>query len=214
MSIDSEIKTIQKFQGNSLTDNVANIENEIVGFNSACSKGYCENKGINLGLLDAALTIKKMSGQIDVVIHAAGILHALSFILEKNEVVESVSLGAGNTGKKFDLETNFRVAEFKFIDWKGGSESIRQNSIFKDFYELVEYETEKRKYLYVVGTKYPLKFFNSKRALKSVLAFQPTILEGIYNKYGGKFKIVSDYYNHSKNEVNICDVGQYIGRDV
>lgn len=43
----------------------------------------------------------------------------LPHILEPDERVESVSLGAGNTGRDFDLETNVRVAEFKFIHWRG-----------------------------------------------------------------------------------------------
>jgi hypothetical protein len=37
------------------------------------------------------------------------------------------------TGRSFDLETSDRVAvaEFKFIRWQGGPESIRQNQLFK-----------------------------------------------------------------------------------
>jgi hypothetical protein len=31
------------------------------------------------------------------------------------EQVEKVSLGAGNSGREFDRETNYRVAEFKFV---------------------------------------------------------------------------------------------------
>ncbi len=76
-----------------------------------------------------------------------------------------------------------RVAEYKFIDWQGGPESIRQNSIFKGFFELAEHETHK-KVLYVVGTGYPLKFFNGGRALTSVLSRHPKILAHIHEKYG------------------------------
>jgi hypothetical protein len=63
-----------------------------------------------------------------------------SHILRPGEVIDCVSLGAGNTGRAFDLETNLRIAEFKFIHWQGGPESIRQNSLFKDFYEMAEHE--------------------------------------------------------------------------
>ncbi|WP_283814259.1 hypothetical protein [Bradyrhizobium aeschynomenes] len=41
----------------------------------------------------------------------------LPHILEEGEIVDYVSLGAGNTGRPFDLETNRRIAEFKFIHW-------------------------------------------------------------------------------------------------
>ena len=60
-----------------------------------------------------------------------------------------MSLGAGNTGRAFDLETNKRIAEFKFIRWQGGPEAIRQNALFKDFYFMAEHAGVKRKYLYV-----------------------------------------------------------------
>jgi hypothetical protein len=69
-------------------------------------------------------------------------------------VIEYVSLSAGNTKRKFDLEANQRIAEFNFIRWQGGSESIRQNSLFKDFYGLAEQGTQKEKFLYVLGTEH------------------------------------------------------------
>lgn len=69
--------------------------------------------------------------KVNVVIHALGILLCLPHILEADGTVQYVSLGAGNTGRQFDLETDRRVAEFKFIQWQGGPESIRQNSLFK-----------------------------------------------------------------------------------
>jgi hypothetical protein len=37
------------------------------------------------------------------VIHAVGILTALPHILEHDERIETLSLGAGNTGRQFDL---------------------------------------------------------------------------------------------------------------
>ena len=212
MSIDKAIKAIENFQGRSLTESLAKIESEIVGYDSVSSHEFCDDHKINNGFMDSALSIKKIAGQINVIIHAAGILNSLPAILEKGEIVESVSLGAGNTGKKFDLETNIRVAEFKFIDWKGGAESIRQNGIFKDFYNLAEYKTSKKKILYVVGTDHPLKFFNGGRALTSVLSKLPTILEEITLNYNDQLKVVRDYYKLHKSNVEICDIGQYIGR--
>ncbi|PCJ21872.1 MAG: hypothetical protein COA96_15065 [SAR86 cluster bacterium] len=214
MSINQAIKGIEGFKGESLTDVLAAFENDIVGLDSNNSNKFCESNAINKGLLNSALIVKQASSQIDVIIHASGILYSLPRLLEKGEFVESVSLGAGNTGKKFDLETNLRVAEFKFIDWQGGAESIRQNGIFKDFYELAEYETTKEKFLYVVGTTYPLKFFNGGRAMTSILSKQPKILKAINDKYGARVKVARDYYELYKNEVSICDVKQYTGRDV
>ncbi len=134
---------------------VGKDKSEVVGLN--------DKNNLDANIYAAAKIVKQASRQIDVIIHTIGILRSLEHILEHDEIVESVSLGAGNTGKKFDLETTHRIAEYKFIDWKGGSESIRQNGIFKDFYNLAEHDTSKRKVLYVNGTMFPLKFFKGRR---------------------------------------------------
>lgn len=212
MSINSAIEAIENFQGKSLTESIAQIENEIVGADSKATESLCSDKDITIDFMNSALSIKKMAGQINTIIHAAGILHSLPSILKKDEVVQSVSLGAGNTGKRFDLETNLRVAEYKFIDWQGGSETIRQNGIFKDFYNLAEYETDKTKILYVIGTKYPLKFLNGKRALTSVLSRQPNILKAIQLKHGEDVTLTHNYYELFKNSVSIIDISSSIGR--
>lgn len=212
MSIDMAINTIEKFQGDSLTNSLAGIERAIVGQDSHATAVFCNDRNIDTDFMASALAIKKVAGQINVIIHAAGILHSLPHILEEGEFVESVSLGAGNTGKKFDLETNLRVAEYKFITWQGGAESIRQNGIFKDFYELAEHETQKRKVLYVMGTHFPIKFFTGGRALSSVLAKQPEMLNAIKVKYGAQMNVVREYYKRHKGEVSICDVTPFLGQ--
>ncbi len=212
MSIDSAIKAIENFQGRSLTKSISEIEKQIVGSDAITTETFCSEKDITIDFMNSALSIKKVAGQINTIIHAAGILHSLPSILQKDEVVQSVSLGAGNTGKRFDLETNLRVAEYKFIDWQGGAESIRQNGIFKDFYNLAEYETDKMKILYVIGTKYPLKFFNGGRALTSVLSRLPEILKTIQSKHGKDITITRQYFELFKDDVSIIDIGSSIGR--
>ena len=84
--------------------------------------------------------------------------------------------------------------------------------IFKDFFELAEYETHKKKFLYVVGTEYPLRFFKGGRALTSVLSRHPKILAQIKEKHGEHVTRVRDYYELKKSEVIICDVTPFIGR--
>jgi hypothetical protein len=213
MSIDHAIEAIEKFQGANLTKSISGIEEQVKkgwGLNEA--QLFCHSNGIDDHFMASALAIKKVAGQINVIIHAAGILRSLPSILEPGEKVEYVSLGAGNTGRKFDLETNFRVAEYKFIDWQGGPESIRQNGIFKDFYELAECETHKKKFLYVVGDKFPRKFFEGGRALTSVLSRRPEILKTIKSKYGANIVRVCDYFELKKTVVEICDIAPCIGR--
>lgn len=212
MTIDKALHAIAAFQGDSLTKSLSDIECRIIGSGVEDVDSFCAKRGVDGDFMDSAIAIKRVAGQINVIIHAAGILRSLAGLLEPGEKVESVSLGAGNTGRQFDLETNIRVAEYKFIDWQGGPESIRQNGIFKDFFELAEYETHKKKFLYVVGIEYPLKFFNGGRALTSVLSRHPKISAQIKEKYGDRVTRVRDYYEIKKNEVIICDVTPYIGR--
>jgi hypothetical protein len=214
MSLDHAIAAIQAFQGMSLTTSLASIEKELLGSGVNEVEAFCSERGINAEFISSALDIKKVAGQINVIIHAAGIIRSLPGLLREDELVESLSLGAGNTGRKFDLETNIRVAEFKFIDWQGGAETIRQNSIFKDFFELAEYETSKEKYLYVVDTRHPIKFFTSRRSIASVLSRQPQLMVRLKEKYGGSVKTVNDYFEQNKNKVHICDVSSHIGRGV
>ena len=210
MTIEEAIKIINGFKGSDLTKNLSKHEKVIVGNDLTGSKDFCKEHDINNLLLESATSIKRASSQIDVIIHATGILYCLQHILDDNEVIESASLGAGNTGKKFDLETNLRIAEFKFITWRGGPESIRQNSIFKDFYNLAEYETSKQKFLYLVDTTYPMKFFLGKRKLSSVLHFNHDIWESIQGKYGDNMKVVSDYFNMYKTHVHVKDISKYL----
>jgi hypothetical protein len=212
MSIKKALSALEAFQGDSLTESLSDIERRIIGSSLGDVDDFCAACGVDEVLLRSALAVKRVASQINVIIHAAGILQSLRSVLEPDERVESVSLGAGNTGRQFDLETNLRVAEYKFIDWQGGPESIRQNGIFKDFFELAEYETEKKKFLYVVGKEYPLKFFNGGRALTSVLGRNPKMLSQINEKYGEGVTKVRDYYDIKKGEVVIADVTRHIGR--
>ncbi len=70
--------------------------------------------------------------------------------------MSSTSLWArANTRRPFDLETDRRVAEFKFINWRGGPESICQNSVFEVFFMTAENSMSKRKYLYHLGAEHP-----------------------------------------------------------
>jgi hypothetical protein len=166
--------------------------------------------GAKAEVLGAAGLIKQLAGQINVVIHALGILLCLPHILRPGEIIDYVSLGAGNTGRAFDLETNLRVAEFTFNRWQGGPESIRQNSLFKDFYEMAEHETRKEKYLYVLGTEHGEKFFNGGRALSSVLSRNVTLRNRFNEKFGDRYRTVRDYYLPRKGLVVIQDVSPFV----
>ena len=138
MNLLDALNKINDFKGFWLATKLASIEADFQGCDKKGAVALLSHYNIESPLLEAALTLKEAAAQIDEVIHSLGILQVLPHILEPDEMIESLSLGAGNTGKEFDLITNLRIAEFKFIFWRGGPESIRQNQLFKDFFKLAE----------------------------------------------------------------------------
>lgn len=73
----------------------------------------------------------------------------------------SVSPGAGNTGRSFDLETHRQIAVPKFIRWQGGSEAIRQNGLFIDVFHLASAHTNRRRVMHVTSAAIPRYFLES-----------------------------------------------------
>ncbi|MDB4887864.1 MAG: hypothetical protein JWN79_3302, partial [Gemmatimonadetes bacterium] len=121
---------------------------------------------------------------------------------------------AGNTGRAFDLETDRRIAEFKFIDWQGGSETIRQNSLFKDFFLLEDEDTAKRRVMYVLDTTYPLKFLKAGRALESVMSKQPKLMQRFRDRFDQRFQTVGEYYAAQGARVELVGIGDLLAAEV
>jgi hypothetical protein len=209
-AIEAAIHLLQTFRGANLTQTISQIEMSLKGASADTYAAVLTTSGAKAEVLSAAGLIKQLAGQIKVVIHTLGILLCLPHILRQGEIIEYVSLGAGNTGRAFDLETKLRIAEFKFIRWQGGPESIRQNSLFKDFYEMAERETPKEKYLYVLGTEHGERFFNGRRALSSVLKGNVTLRKKFTDKFGDRYRTVRDYYMARKGFVVIQDVSPFV----
>lgn len=209
-NIADAVRRLSRFTGENLTHTLASIERDVEGLSAETCPALLAEVGADETLLAAAGEMKRLAGQINVTIHALGILLCLPHILEPGEEVESVSLGAGNTGRRFDLETNLRVAEFKFINWRGGAESIRQNGVFKDFFLLADSDTPKRKYLYLLGTAQALKFLNGGRALQSVLSKDEKVRSLFHRRFGDRFATVRDYYAAFQGHVIIEDVSHWV----
>jgi hypothetical protein len=200
------IQNIQNFTVPDLRRRIAYLETVLVNADAEACSVVLARESVSRGLLTGAYLLKRTANQINTVIHTLGILLAIPHILEPRERVEYLSLGAGNTGRAFDLETTHRVAEFKFIDWQGGSETIRQNSLFKDFFLLAEYLTPKRKFLYVLGKEHPLKFLTSNRSLKSVMSRNNPLWTKFQNQYSNRFTTVGEYFSYRQNEVRLEDI--------
>jgi len=207
--IEKALHLLRIFRGADLTQTISQIEKSVKGVSAEKFLAVLSTSGAKAEVLGAAGLVKQLAAQIDVVIHTLGILLCLPHILRTGEIIEYVSLGAGNTGRAFDLQTNLRIAEFKFIRWQGGSESIRQNSVFKDFFGLAEHDTTKERYLYVLGTEHGEKFFNGRRTLSSVL--RTAGFRNKFNKkFGDQYQTVRDYYLPRKGRVVIQDVSPFV----
>jgi hypothetical protein len=203
-------KALEAFTDGDLTRRIASLEEGFVGVKRETVQDVLMDSRVSHELLAASYVVKRVAGQINVVIHTIGILLCLPHILEPGEQVLSLSLGAGNTGRAFDLETDRRIGEFKFIHWQGGAETIRQNSLFKDLYQMVEYQTEKRKMMYVLGVDFPMKFLTSGRALASVMSRNRKLWEAFLAKYGENLKTVRDYYAINQGRFELVDVRPFV----
>ncbi|MCJ7586915.1 MAG: hypothetical protein MUQ00_03315 [Candidatus Aminicenantes bacterium] len=210
MKLPEAARHLLAFERGDLTGRLAALEAAFRGCGVESARPLCEENGIAPDLLHAAFAFKVVAGQINVLIHGIGILTALPYILKGGEEIQELSLGAGNTGRPFDLETTHRVAEFKFINWRGGAESIRQNSLFKDFFRLAEADTTKVRELYLLELDRPLRFLNGRRALASVLSRDEALRRDFTNRYGSRFAVARDYYNHRRELVSLIDITRLV----
>lgn len=203
-----DIKILSGALGLSPTEAIRKIEWELpnLAIGPKAAETFIARHAISSDALRAALNIKNTFGQINVVIHALGILIALPHILEEGEQVQYVTLGAGNTGRNFDLETDRRVAEFKLITWQGGAESIRQNNVFKDFLKLLWCSSGKRRQLFLTSTQVAAAFLHGKRALSSVLSRNVALKSKFESMYGTRYRTVGEFYRDHEDLVEVVDL--------
>lgn len=206
-----DIATVQSFVGpTGLTARIAALENRLVGLERGDALRVLGTEAVDASALAAAVAVKRMAGQINVIVHAIGIVTALPYVLQPGEVVQGLSLGAGNTGRAHDLETDRKVAEFKFIEWQGGPESIRQNALFVDIFGLASDATDKRKVMYIVGSAYPMKFLTNNRALSSVLSKNEAVARRFREAHGDRFRTVSEYWATVAASIDIIDLADVV----
>ena len=189
------VEQIARFTGKNLATKIGELEFKFAGLQRAAIGERLKTDSLNLDLVVAAQRVKRAAAQIDVVLHAIGILVSLPLILDEGEKVESLSLGAGSSeSKRFDLETDRRIAEFTFIEWQG-NDSARLHKIFKDFFRISEFKTEKRKELWLTEDSQVLKYLQSGQSVRSAI---PKSWEVFRSKYPN-VATVSEYYRlHSR----------------
>lgn len=203
----SAVRALQEFaRPGELTARISDLEWALSGRERSAALETLARERVSEEMLAGAIEIKRVAGEVNVAIHALGILLALPHVLQPGERIESLSLGAGNTGRPFDLETDRQVAEFKFIAWRGGAESIRQNSLFIDIFRLAMADTDRRRVVYLTGLEHPLRFLRGRRALGSVLSKNASAASRFREGYGDRYAVVSDYWRDASASVELVDL--------
>jgi len=96
------------------------------------------------------------------------------------------------------------------VEWRGGAESIRQNTLFVDLFNLASADTEKRRVLYVVGKTMPIRFLQNRRSIESVLSKHSAVAARFKVLQGDAFATVRDYYETIRDSVEIVDLGDLV----
>jgi len=204
MRTTNSLNIVERFKGNSLKQRFSELKNTIVH----------DHKIPDLNeIYHSALEVKKLSAQIDEIVHATGIIQCLSKILEKNEEVIDLSLASSSEGEGIDLVTNKRIAEFKFARWQlHNANGMRKRQVFADLVNLYLHPTTKSKELYVFNAEMIKSFFSSSRAeWKNVLSRSGGLdkkLEEHLNQRGIYGKYLNDVYSISK--VQVFDIDDII----
>lgn len=135
-----------------LTTRVASLEQALLGADGASVAAAADDHDVSAATLGAAMAVRDAFGRVSDVIHALVITLALPRILEPGETVTvRPSLAAGNDpSRKFDLETDRRVAEFKVSGWTG-TDAMRKRGTFVDLVHVALDDSPRKKYVYVLG---------------------------------------------------------------
>ena len=174
MNLEQKIASLNEFLRPNLTDTISGIEDDLV------QKTRAELKLVSpsTSLFQAALAVKQLSLQIDTIVHALGILECLPIILKPDEKIETLSLGAGSNSSGFDLETDQRIAEFKFAHWRPGSANgTRKKTLFADYIKLLceKDSPEKERFLFVLNKDKIEKFLNGWSSCEKALSRHQTL---------------------------------------
>jgi hypothetical protein len=79
---------LKKFEGTGLTETLFKFEAAAMGLTASDCARVLGSAGVDREVLAAAAALKRLAGQINVFIHATGILLCLPHILEPGESVE------------------------------------------------------------------------------------------------------------------------------
>ncbi|MFT7869863.1 MULTISPECIES: hypothetical protein [Amycolatopsis] len=194
-----------------LTARVGWLEKELTGAGLADLAD--REGGMTDELLEAALLVRQHAGRINDLIHASMIIRALPKILEPGErIARRPSLASGNDpDRKFDLQTDRRVAEFKGAGWKG-HDTMRKRMLVADLVGLVLGRGELRAELYVLG-QLPVEFLRTSNSpVEWMLGRSSPNLRRAYEQhFGSAAMTVSQFTAGPAADVALIDLAELLG---
>ncbi|UOY01648.1 hypothetical protein [Blastococcus sp. PRF04-17] len=197
--------------GGGLTGLLAGLEHELLDADAAVATAATADAGIDGSLLAAALLVRRDVGRLNDLIHACAITLVLPRILEPGEkIVRRPSLGAGNDpSRKYDLETDRRVAEFKVAQWTG-ADAMRKRTLFQDLVHLAAADTDRRAELYAVGPA-PVRFLRTSKSTASwaLDKSQPT-RQLFEQRFGPLAMSIADFTTGPAAHVDILDLTELL----
>lgn len=190
-----------------LGQRVRDLEDALVGQTATSAVPLVDRAVLGSPTLVGALALKAVAGQINTLVHVCGITAALPWILEPDEVISYVSLGAGTGGgKAFDLETSHRIAEFKFTQWQGpGGNSACEQGLLADIVHLAEAATDKHRYQYVLGASPQLALLKSGKGLASLLKKKADLFAQVSSAHPG-VTTIGEYWSNVADRIELVDL--------
>lgn len=208
--IEQAASNIEEFRRPSLSQKIGNMQAALAGANSSSLPTLLSQFHIDQTLLISAASIKKASAQIDVVIHTLGIMYSLPLILEPDEVVQVACLGADNSGGDFDLETDRRVAEFKFIAWQDSGNAVRNKTLFEDYVKLALYSGPKHRFIYLLDLKVAQAFLGGRSSVDRILDRNARLHRKFIEEFGSRYSTVGDFCRDYCTKISLVDLGELV----
>ncbi|MEU7788447.1 hypothetical protein [Amycolatopsis sp. NPDC049159] len=212
-AVKSFIDLHEFFGQEDLSSRVVRLEVLLEGAAAETVDARVAPEGLTDDLLRGALLVRRHAGRVNDLIHAAMIVRALPSILEPGErIVRRPSLAAGNDpSRKFDLETDRRVAEFKAAEWKG-RDAMRKRTLVADLVGLVLERGDRRAELYVLGSL-PIDFLRkSNSTMEWALGrSSPNLREAYKQRFGSAALTVSQFTAGPAADVVLRDLNEIIG---
>jgi hypothetical protein len=168
-----ELAPLLAFMGaQPLTQAISELEASLGGRRADEIPATLRRHDVSPRLLRSAFVARERFGRINDVIHATAIALALPTLLEDGEILKRPSLAAGNDpSRPFDVETDRRVAEFKFSRWDG-HDAGRKRQLFKDLVHLAAADLNGRR-VATVRSRFAAHYFSPDDRLDRWMGAQP-----------------------------------------